>query len=378
MSVGDSSSSSSSLRPSSGQAVPEQQPPQMGKSRAKWLRMRLVRLLHEDVDVCPGTAGSTAEEMLALFERVTGEHFSDTPGTALTSRIRSIAKVLGNITREVEFTPPLSSTTRGMYRVWNRAPRMRVDIDCWRRQEQQRGALAGVAMRSRSTMAAVDAEITTWLRGHRYLRPTEVENGETGMALLILWEVDHGRPFPAGVEAGNVAATLASFSRRLRLRVQQDDQLREWLEVREMQFPLAPGLPPSHQLRWSVRVERPQQGESHGWYDEFVIRWRAYLETLATASSCGQRSLMAAVTRPEKRRRVTSPASSQEPSICLDGGSAAVPAELSAGPRKRKQSGSVGTTISPSRKRRQGDLRAWLRPAQLAAGHGRAVDGPPT
>jgi hypothetical protein len=31
---------------------------------------------------------------------------------------------------------------------------------------------------------------------HRHLRPTEVENGESGMALLILWEVEHGEPFP--------------------------------------------------------------------------------------------------------------------------------------------------------------------------------------
>ena len=371
-----SSSSSSSTAPPMVPLVTERQAPPKGKPRAQWLRARLVRLLNEDTDICPVASGSTAEELLASFERITGELFSDTPGAMLTSRVRSIAKVLGNVTREMTFTPVLQSATRGMYRVWNRSPRVRMDLECWRRQELQRSASATPVLRLRSEMAGVDAELSTWLRGHRHLVPTEVEGGETGMALLILWEVDHGRSFPAGVEANNVAATLASFSRRLRQRVLKDEELRAWLEVREMQFPLAPGLPPSHQLRWSVRVTRPSPDEPQEWYEEFVLRWRSYLESLVAARPQGSQL----VEPPVKRRRTTSPRGSSPEPLAGDASHRTPTRDdmrvdhlPSAEMQQRKRSGEDVTTNLPNSKRRQGDLRGWLRP-----GHGRAVEGPPT
>ncbi len=45
-------------------------------------------------------------------------------------------------------------------------------------------------------MAEVDAALARWVRMHRYLQPVELADGESGMALLLLWEVDHQRDFP--------------------------------------------------------------------------------------------------------------------------------------------------------------------------------------
>ena len=83
-------------------------------------------------------------------------------------------------------------------------------------------------------MAGVDAELD-WLSNTLYLKPVEVEAGETSMGLLISWEVEHRRPLPGGLDGDNQSATVASFCRRLRARVLQDDGLSGWLQVKEMQ-----------------------------------------------------------------------------------------------------------------------------------------------
>jgi hypothetical protein len=377
--------------------------PLLGRQRARWLRARLVQLLQEDTEVCPVTAGSTAATLLALFEHVTAELFSEAPGAPVTSRIRSFAKVLGNVTREVVFTPPLQSVERNMYRRWNRAPRVRVDVDHWRQEEQRRDAAGPCAVRVRPAMAEADAGLASWLRGHRYLVPTAVEQGEAGMALLLLWEVDHGQPFPTGVAGDSTTATLASFSRRLRLRVAQDDELSSWLEVKEMQFPLAPGLPASHQLRWSVRVQRPGAGEASGWYDDFVARWRAYLETLLIAPERSRPTVQAPGERPQKKQRA-GPA--RRGSVELPGDGGAVPsapgermaidqAQQVVGGRLVRGRSPIAEPATRTKRTRM-DLRGWLQPRQpgetsasaadpassqdvtVRSGHGRATAGDPT
>jgi hypothetical protein len=309
-----SSLTSLPLPPMGHAPVADSRAPAVGRQRARWLRARLVRLLQEDTAVClSSTPWSKAEELLALFERDTGELFSDTPGAPLTSRVRGFAKVLGNITREVNMVPPLLSAERiehrGAYRVWNRLPRVPVDMEVWRRGHQPVSSAAPV-VRLRDEMADVDAGLAAWFRGHRHLVPTDVERGESGMALLLLWEVDHGRPFPAGVEGANAAAKLASFCRRLQARVAQDDQLSAWLEVKEMQFPLAPGLPPSHQLRWSVRVDRPGAGAPQEWYVDFVRRWQTYLASLTSPSTRKRALGEEGARRPSTRQRTAAASTS--------------------------------------------------------------------
>lgn len=92
-----------------------------------------------------------------------------------------------------------------------------------------------------------DADLAGWVRNHAFLRPVPVEEGESGMALLLLWEVDHGCPFPT-LAVASQASILCSFTRRLKDRVARDDELREWLVCKYMQMTLSPGLPTSLQV----------------------------------------------------------------------------------------------------------------------------------
>jgi hypothetical protein len=112
-------------------------------------------------------------------------------------------------------------------------------------------------------MAEVDLHVAAWVRDHRYLVPAELDVGESGMALLILWEVDHGIPFPSTGGAGN-SQLLVGFTKRLQRRVAADAELSQWLCWADRQQPLAPGLLPTHHCRWSVRAVRSQPSEPQG------------------------------------------------------------------------------------------------------------------
>ena len=267
-----------------GSATPTVEPrvPTSGDARRRWLRQRLLVVIRENMAECPPAQGVESVVVLELFERVTGEAFSDTPGVAVGQRVRGIAKVLGNISREEDLTPALVSTShvchRGKMQLWNRRPREEVDVRAWRRQVEASEARALPMPRLRNQMASADAGLAAWLHDHRYLVATDVPSGESGMALLILWEVDHQRPFPSQGGQG-LSATLGSFTKRLQARAAKDPRL-TWLQSEDMSTPLSVGLAPTYHKRWSVRLQAPSAGEPRGWYDDFLARWRAYIETL--------------------------------------------------------------------------------------------------
>ena len=63
------------------------------------------------------------------------------------------------------------------------------------------------------------------------------------MALLLLWEVDHGCPWPSQAEDQDLTGTLTGFTRRLKRRVATDTALpAAWLHFEDVQRPLAFGL----------------------------------------------------------------------------------------------------------------------------------------
>jgi ribonuclease HI len=252
--------------------------PVAGEARRRWLRHRLVTLLQVDMVPCGPEEGAETIAVLELFERVTEEAFAATPGMLVAQRLAAMAKVLSNVVREETFDPPMQSVSRRRGAAWTRRPREAADVLAWRRQQEAAESRAGPVPRLRAQAAAVNAGLATWLCGHRYLVPTAVATGESGMALLILWEVDHQQSFPSEGGAGLTAA-LVGFTRRLLERVARDPRL-EWLESADMAVPLGPGLAPTHHRRWAVRVTAPAQAEPQGWYEDFVQRWRAYLETL--------------------------------------------------------------------------------------------------
>ena len=208
------------------------------------------------------------------------------------------------------------------------------------------------------------------------------------MALLLLWEVDHGQPFPS-LARDNQASRLAGFTRRLKDRVARDEELKEWLECKYMQLPLAPGLPASHHSRWSVKVAAPPGGTEVGWYNFFVERWKAYLRSLsgprqgpeaategAMPNNVGNRRGRVEEAPPGEhpKRRRAAPPSWEAPVVA-----AAPQAEVPALPVPLVgQANQEGVQTAPPRKR-SASLAGWLLPRPAKKGpHGRASEGPPT
>ena len=248
------------------------------------MRDRLIQLINEDTVPCPPSSGAIGPCLLELFERVTGEAFAETPGTLLTNRVRSLSKVMGNLVREVDFNPPLVAARRRDYVSWNRCPRHAVDWVAWRRRTEAAEEFQAPPPRTRTVITSINATLAPWIRQHRYLQPTEVEFGECSMALLLLWEVEHGCSFPTQGDGSDRPAVLEGFTKRLISRVAADPELSQWLTHRSLQQPLSPGLADTHHVRWSLRICRPPPAEPQGWYDEFVSRWRAYLVTQTNPS----------------------------------------------------------------------------------------------
>ncbi len=73
-------------------------------------------------------------------------------------------------------------------------------------------------------MAAADQGLAAWLAGHPHLVPPDVESGESGVALLMLWEVNHNQQFPSQGGVG-FSGALTGFTRRLQERVSRKPQL---------------------------------------------------------------------------------------------------------------------------------------------------------
>ena len=287
------------------------------------------------MEVCPPRMGASAATVVELFERVTQEAFSDTPGALLTSRIRGMAKVMGNVSREEEWTPALESLSVRGTLMWNRRPKAPRDVEAWRRAIEQAEAHAAPVRRLRDQMAEADAGLAPWLKGHRYLLPADVEVGESGMALLLLWEVDHQQPYPNQGGDG-LSGALVGFTRRLQDRVSKDPEL-SWLQWKDMSAPLSAGLAPSYHRRWSVKVMAPGPGEPHGWYEDFVGRWRAYLEALARPR--GSRPLADVseeVTSRIRPRSVQAERQMANSSLVPGGGREGRHVERTSPPRKRR------------------------------------------
>jgi hypothetical protein len=69
-------------------------------------------IVRDEMVPCPPADGVEAVVVLELFERVTSEAFTDSPGTLVGHRVRALAKVLGNLAREEVFDPPLMQARR--------------------------------------------------------------------------------------------------------------------------------------------------------------------------------------------------------------------------------------------------------------------------
>ena len=214
--------------------------PPAGDPRKRWLRSRLERLLREDTEPCAESAASNAIVLLCLFESVTGEQFTDTVGVTLDSRVRGFGRSMAHVVRTVIFEPPMLIFYKSGRASWSRRPSRPLDVEAWRQRVLEIESFSTSATRMATQRAQSSAVLADWLKGHRYLAPVEVDDGETSVALLFLWEVDHSNKFPCA-DADNLAIRMMVFTKAVQRRASQDAELSGWLQCKEVQRPLAPG-----------------------------------------------------------------------------------------------------------------------------------------
>ena len=189
----------------------------------------------------------------------------------------AIARVLSNLLADgIPMGRPFTRIRRQGTYYYNRAPKTPLDATAWQRATQAREAAHPVAALHRR-MASADSTFVPWIKGHRSLTPVPPVRGECSMALLLLWEIDHDRPWPT--TGTDLSKVLTGFTCRLHDRVRADSDL-SWLFYEDVNVPLARGLPCSHHVRWSVQIVEPSTSAGTVWYSRFVAAWQLYLRSL--------------------------------------------------------------------------------------------------
>ena len=118
---------------------------------------------------------------------------------------------------------------------------------------------------------AAELNLPRWIKAHRFLQAVPVEQGEPSVALLLLWEADHGQHYPS--QAVELVGRLSTFTKRLKDAVTADSELSAWLLYKQLHLSLTPGVAPSQYLRWAVKID-PNVGEP------FLGSWKAHLGSL--------------------------------------------------------------------------------------------------
>ena len=237
--------------------APSTRAPPCGSPRRRWLRSRLVMMLQEHTIPCPAARGSKPQVLLDLFEELTGEPYTQTPGSSATSRLAGFGKTLGNLVGSSDLVPALErrSVTGGRW-LYSRVPRQHRDDEGWRRRADLEAA-GRPEPRPAVSLEDVDAGLAAWLRYHPHLRAALVEEGLPSIALLMLWEVDKNMPFPS-TAGGSESSLVLGFTKRLLRRVQLDDVLRDHMVPCNVVGVLGPGLRDSHCLHWLVQIVPPR------------------------------------------------------------------------------------------------------------------------
>ena len=382
-----------------------------------------MELLASDTIPCPANLGATAEELTELFERTTGEQFTDTPGLPVTNRVRSMAKVMGNLTRAGTGQPLLQAGRRRCLVCWSRAPRQGADVALWRRRCEDAEQFSTRPVRRQMEMAEADAGLAMWIQTHPYLTPAEIDAGESGMALLLLWEVDHQCPWPSQAVTEDRSNILTGFTRRLKRRVADDPTLSAWLRLEDAQRPLVPGLADTHHGRWTLRVRPPPTEEPQGWWDEFTRRWKAFLATQQhhlppppapspspppSDQGADPAPVVSRAAAPRRSRSMTGQSSARKrprpphPELLADASPSVLPqsTEPTPPPCIRTPRRPLSPSAPAPARKKQATLLAWVAssstsvagapaprasptaqldpPPQRSPAHGRAAEGPPT
>ncbi len=121
--------------------------------------------------------------------------------------------------------------------------------------------------------------LNSWVKTHPFLQAVPLDQGEASVALLLLWEADHKKLYPAGKV--DIRSRLQNFSKRLTDAVAADAELSVWMHSKtKLRGVLSPGLKPSCYTRWAVRI-KPEVGEP------FLGSWKAYLASVVQQQQQG-------------------------------------------------------------------------------------------
>ena len=107
------------------------------------------------------------------------------------------------------------------------------------------------------------ATIAPWLQGHPHLRAKEAREGEPTVALLILWEVDHGWAWPSVAAEGDWVTLSMGFCGDLRQVLAGDPGLASWFTRTWSHRPLADGLKVWGGLGYAVGIDAAVGPEFH-------------------------------------------------------------------------------------------------------------------
>ena len=127
-------------------------------------------------------------------------------------------------------------------------------MDGWQAEVEREERFVAPASRLRSPMAECNAALAEWVRSHSYLRPVPMEEGESAMALMLLWEVDHRRPFPR--QGGAQATPASSGGWCLGSSRPRSGAMAAMEGSAQAPFPWTPGVPP-HALVREGPASRP-------------------------------------------------------------------------------------------------------------------------
>jgi len=166
--------------------------------------------------------GSQAELFLSLSETRTGSAFSSTAETLLASRVAGVRCALAALVRKWALDPGFEAKDCSGRKRWNRELRRPLDVAGWRMAQAEHDPGAAPVFLARGRAAVEDRRLEACVQGNRYMGASA--DGETLMALMLLWEVDLGAELPYFCEWLEATSSIG-FAKRLKRRVAADAEL---------------------------------------------------------------------------------------------------------------------------------------------------------
>ena len=239
--------------------------PAHGDARMRWASnsakewiLSLARGVLED--------GPTGVQLLATWENQTGEEFTKDPPAPVVARINSWGVFLA---RTMSTLIPHTKSVQGRVSRWGVVLRDAVDANVWRTEKEE--AERGRVVRPRAQLrAAVD--LVGWINQFEAadcVDAAESDEAASGLALLTLWELEHGMKFPA---QGSGIYFVKAFARALGIALKSAKEPFRLCATAYVKRPLAQNMTPVRHVRFPIAIRRPL---GHAF-------WPAWKETLVS------------------------------------------------------------------------------------------------